>query len=268
MILNVSGRTDIVAFYMEWFINSLKNEYIYVRNPFYSKLVNKIKVCDIDVIVFCTKNPIPLLKHIKDIDIPFVLQVTLTPYGKDIEPNVPNKYSTIETIKKISNLIESDKIFLRYDPIFINDKYTIPYHIKSFQKICEELKGYTHTIIVSFIDEYKNVLKNRSVLSYKNLEENDYKEIGENFAKIALENGMSVQTCAEERTLFEYGFIQSDCVTPELVEHITGKTYKEKWTSRNNKSCHCVKMYDIVEYNTCKHMCNIAMQITMRINID
>lgn len=125
MILNVSGRTDIVAFYSNWFMNRLKEGYVLVRNPYYKTLVSKIYFKDVDAIVFCTKNPIPILDKLDDINIPFIFHVTLTPYKKDIEPNVPPKGLIINSIKKLSQKIGKDKLWIRYDPVFINDYYTV-----------------------------------------------------------------------------------------------------------------------------------------------
>lgn len=88
MVLNVSGRTDIVAFYSDWFIERYKEGYIDVRNPFYPKLISRIYFKNVDLILFCTKNPIPILDKLKYIDKPILFHVTLTPYKKDIEPNV------------------------------------------------------------------------------------------------------------------------------------------------------------------------------------
>lgn len=255
MILNVSGRTDIVAFYMDWFLNGIERGYFLVRNPFVKTLVHKINYENVDAIVFCTKNPSNLLENIERITKPFILHVTLTPYGKDIEPNVPNKHDTIEVIKKISEAIGKNKIFIRYDPIFLSEKYTIDYHIRAFNEIVSELEGYTKTIIVSFIDRYKNVEAHLDELCMKEFEESDYARIGEEFSRIAGDDGMSVQTCSEVRTLFEYGFVQGDCVTSELIESIAGKSINKKWTGRNNKNCHCIQMYDIGDYNSCKHLC-------------
>ena len=68
MILNVSGRTDIVAFYTRWFMNRYKEGYVMVRNPFNYHLVNEIYFEDVDLIVFCTKNPLPIIDRIKEID--------------------------------------------------------------------------------------------------------------------------------------------------------------------------------------------------------
>ena len=70
MILNVSGRTDIVAFYTKWFMNRYKEGYVMVRNPFNYHLVNEIYFEDVDLIVFCTKNPLPIIDRIKEIDKP------------------------------------------------------------------------------------------------------------------------------------------------------------------------------------------------------
>lgn len=207
------------------------------------------------MIVFCTKNPKNLLMNLDKIYKPFIVQITLTPYGKDIEPNVPPKKDTIEIIKKLSKLIGNDKIFLRYDPIIVNEKYDIDFHIKSFKNIVEDLEGYTNTVIVSFVDMYKNVRKNYDVLNIHTLKNDDYEKIGINFSTIASNAGMTIQTCAEEETLFEYGFLKEDCVSKELVYKICGKEINKKWKARTGKNCNCVQMYDIGEYNTCKHGC-------------
>ena len=82
MILNVSGRTDVVAFYSKWFLNRYKEGFVDVRNPFNEKLVSRIFFDDVDLIVFCTKNPIPILNHLKEIKKSIVFHVTLTPYEK------------------------------------------------------------------------------------------------------------------------------------------------------------------------------------------
>lgn len=251
MILSVSNRTDVVAFYSDWFMNRYNEGYIDVRNPFNEKLVSRIYFEDVDLILFCTKNPIPIIDKLKFINKPIVFQVTLTPYKKDIEPNVPPKGEIIEAIKKISNIVGVDNLYVRYDPIFISDKYTINYHIKSFNKLCNYLNGYVKNIIVSFLDDYKNVRNNKDILKYKNLTMEDYKAIGINFSRSASKNNMTVQTCCEENNLVEYGFIKRDCISSELAFKLTGKIIK-KWKERK---CGCVQMVDIGVYNSCRHFC-------------
>ena len=254
MILNVSGRTDIVAFYTDWFLNRYKDGFVDVRNPFNQKLVSRIYFEDVDLILFCTKNPLPIINRLKEINKPIIFHVTITPYKKDIEPNVPSKSKIIESIKELSKIVGIDNLVIRYDPIFLSDKYTTEYHIKAFKRLCSLLNGSVNKIIVSFIDDYKNVRKNEKSLKYRLFTENDYKVIGENFSKIAKENNMTVQTCFEERNLMEYGFVKGECLSHELAYKLTGKTYKN-WTARKERKCNCVQMVDIGVYNSCKHFC-------------
>ena len=254
MILNVSGRTDIVAFYTDWFMKRYHEGFVDVRNPFNPKLVSRIDFSDVDAILFCTKNPIPILKDLDKIKIPYIFQVTITPYNSDIEPNVSSKSDIIEAVKKISQVIGKENIYVRYDPIFLSDKYNIEYHVKAFNKLCTLLNGYVNTIIVSFLDEYKNVIKNKNILKYRTFTENDYEQIGINFSKIAKENNMQVQTCFESRNLTEYGFIKGECLSHELAYKLTGKKYK-RWKARKGDKCNCVEMVDIGVYNSCKHFC-------------
>ena len=255
MVLNVSGRTDIVAFYSDWFMNRIKEGFVDVRNPFNKKLVSRIYFEDVDLILFCTKNPIPILDKIEKINKPILFHVTLTPYKRDIEVNVPPKGKIIKAIKKLSNIIGKDNICVRYDPIFISDEYTLDYHIRNFDKLCTLLNGYVKTIIVSFIDDYKNVRKNMKSIRYRNFTENDYKTIGESFSLSAKKNNMTVQTCFEERNLTEYGFKKGECLSHTLAFKLTGKTNFKSWTARKGGNCNCVQMVDIGAYNTCSHFC-------------
>jgi hypothetical protein len=254
MILNVSGRTDIVAFYTEWFMNRYRAGFVDVRNPFNPKMVSRIRFENVDAILFCTKNPKPILKYLKEIDKPILFHVTLTSYKNDIEPNLPPKSEIIESIKELSNIVGIDNLYIRYDPIFLSDNYNIEYHKKAFEKMCSLLEGFVKQIIVSFIDDYKNVRKNEKILSFKEFTENDYKEIGVNFSNSAKKYGMTVQTCFEDRNLSEYGFKIGECISHQLAYELTGKTYKN-WTARKEQKCNCVQMVDIGVYNSCKHFC-------------
>lgn len=252
MILNVSGRTDIVAFYSNWFMNRYKEGFVDVRNPFNPIQVNRISFEDVDAIFFCTKNPKPIIKHLKEINKPIIFHVTITPYKQDIEPNVPDKREIIKSIKQLSNIVGINNIAIRYDPVFLSDKYNLKYHITAFNKLCSLLNGYIKTIIISFIDDYKNVRKNKNILNYHKLTEEDYKQIGISFSNIAKKNNMIVQTCFEEQNLIEYGFQKGECLSHELAFKLTGKANFKNWTARK---CNCVEMVDIGVYNSCKHFC-------------
>lgn len=254
MILFASGRTDIPAFYSKWFINRVKAGFVDVRNPFNQNLVSRINFSDVDLIMFCSKNPLPMIDKLKMLKVPVLFHVTITPYSKDVEPNIPDKRLIIEGIKKLSLVLGIDNVVLRYDPIFLSDKYNVDYHIRAFDKLCKNLNGYVNKIIVSFMDEYKNVRSNKNILKYRTFTREDYKKIGEAFSKSAMDNGMSVQTCFEDNDLTEYGFVKGECLSHELAYILTGKKFKSS-NVRKEKKCECVQMVDIGDYNSCMHMC-------------
>lgn len=254
MILFASGRTDIPAFYSNWFINRVKAGFVDVRNPFNQNLVSRINFSDVDLIMFCSKNPLPMIDKLKMLKVPVLFHVTITPYSKDVEPNIPDKRLIIEGVKKLSLVLGIDNVVLRYDPIFLSDKYNVDYHIKAFDKLCKNLNGYVNKIIVSFMDEYKNVRSNKNILKYRAFTREDYKKIGEAFSKSAMDNGMSVQTCFEDEDLTEYGFVKGECLSHELAYILTGKKFKSS-NVRKEKKCECVQMVDIGDYNSCMHMC-------------
>lgn len=250
MILNISGRTDIVAFYTPWLINRLESGFVDVRNPFFPKKVSRIYFKDVDLIVFCTKNPLPIIPYLKNIKIPLVFQITLTSYKKNIEPNVIDKRKIIEGIKEISKIVGLDNTFVRYDPIFINKEYNIDYHIKAFERICKLLSGFVKHIIISFMDNYKNVQNNIKVLNFKELTLEDIKKICLNFSEIAKKYDITVQSCYEN-DLSKYGILNEPCLSKSYAFKLTNKNFP-KWSARD---CGCVSMVDIGVYNTCNHLC-------------
>lgn len=94
MILSVSKRTDIPAFYSEWFFNRIKEGFVLVRNPFNYNQVSQVKITPdvVDCIIFWTKDPKPMLERLDIIkDYKYYFQVTITPYDKTIETNVREK---------------------------------------------------------------------------------------------------------------------------------------------------------------------------------
>ena len=243
MIINASGRTDIVAYYMDWFVNRWNEGYFDVRNPFNPKLVSRIFVSDVDMIVFCTKNPLPLLDTIHLFSVPIQLQVTITGYFKDMEPQVPDKGEIIACVQKLSSYLGKENVCVRYDPILLNSKYNVDYHVHAFNKLCAMLKGYVSKMIVSFVDDYKNVRNNH--LDYHEPSNEEYLKLKEAFEK----NDMKIVSCMENK--YQIGDEKDCCISIKYAFERTDKLFKE-WKARD---CHCVNMVDVGAYNSCLHGC-------------
>lgn len=107
MIIQTGMRTDIPAFYSAWLVNRIKAGYVLVRNPYNENQVTKYRLSPevVDLIAFCTKNPAPMLSHMELLK-PYGQYwfVTITPYGKDIEPHVPDKEIVMEDFKRLSSM--------------------------------------------------------------------------------------------------------------------------------------------------------------------
>ena len=195
MIINTGNRTDIPAYFSDWFFNRIKEGYVYARNPYYPSQVTKYILSPkvVDCLCFCTKNPEPMISRLHELDdYGQFWFVTITPYGKDIEPNVPNKDKVMDSFIKLSSIIGKEKIVWRYDPIFISEKYTLEYHLKAFEKMAGKLSGYTNECVISFIDLYEKTKRN--FIGIKEVTEKERHIIGKEFVDIGRK--YNIKTCS------------------------------------------------------------------------
>ena len=259
MILSVSRRTDIPAFYAEWFMERLRQKYVLVRNPFNIHSISRIPLSpeNVDAIIFWTKNSKPIHKYLDEIDnlkYKYYFQYTITPYKNDLEEKVQDKKEIVETFKKLSEKIGSEKVILRYDPIILSDNYTIDFHKKAFARLCDLLAPYTKKIVFSFLDDYKKISKNIKQLNIKEISAEEMCIMAEYFADTAKKYNLIIESCAEQIDLERFGINHGKCIDDELIEKITG--YKLSVGRDNQRNaCGCIKCIDIGEYNTCMHKC-------------
>lgn len=256
MIINTGQRTDIPAFYAKWFANRLKEGYVCVRNPYNPTQVSRYRLDPevVDVIGFCTKNPAPMFPYMKLLEkYGQYWFVSLTPYGKDIEPNVPDKHRLIEDIKILSETVGVNSLGWRYDPIFLSEKYTKEYHLHAFRQIAEALDGYTQTVVISFIDLYPKVKKNFPEAKAVSFEERLW--LGKEIIDIASKHNMTVKPCAEGDELAAYGADCSGCMKISDYERAIGKRLDAPKKKGARAECACYLSCDIGAYNTCRHLC-------------
>lgn len=256
MIINTGQRTDIPAFYAEWFANRLKEGFVCVRNPYNPNQVSRYRLDPsvVDVIGFCTKNPAPMFPYMELLkDYGQYWFVTITPYGRDIEPNVPDKHQLIENFKHLSDIVGSDSVGWRYDPILLSERYTTEYHLSAFEQIASALEGYTKTVVISFIDLYPKVKRNFPRV--QEVAKEDRILLGRPFIEIAGAYGMTLKPCAEGTELAEYGADCDGCMRISNFEKAIGKRLNAPKKKGARAECACYLACDIGAYNTCKHLC-------------
>ncbi len=258
MIISVSRRTDIPAFYSEWFFNRIKAGFVDVINPFNTKQANRIslKKEDVDCIVFWTKNPKPLMARLDELDgYNYYFQYTINSYGPDMEPNVPSKSKElIDTFIELSKRIGKEKVIWRYDPIILTNKYSKEWHVKYFEYIAEKLHDYTRKCVISFVDLYAKTKRNTKELGISEMTVDDMNYIAKEFSIIAKKYNLELATCCEKIDLEKYDIKHNSCIDGKLIEELFGIIMDDKKDGQR-EACGCLKCNDIGAYNTCKHQC-------------
>ena len=256
MIIQTGMRTDIPAFYAEWFCNRLRAGSVCVRNPYHFQQVSRYRLSPevVDLIGFCTKNPAPMLSHM-DLLKPYGMYwfVTITPYGKEIEPGVPPKEQVLADFRRLSEMVGKDAVAWRYDPIFIHDMYTEEYHLRSFERMARQLKGYTHICVISFIDLYEKVKRNFSEARAVRREQR--LRLGKRMIEIAGDCGMTVRPCGEGEELAAYGADCRGCMTQAVYEEALHMRLRMPKKQHARSECACFLSGDIGQYDTCGHLC-------------
>lgn len=259
MILSVSRRTDIPNYYADWFINRIKEGFLYVKNPMNPHQVSRIDLSPetVDCIVFWTKNPANMLGHIEKLqDYAYYFQFTLTGYGKDIEPGLPDKRTElIPVFRELSDRVGKKRVVWRYDPIFVNSRYTQEYHIKAFEEICDSLVGYTERVVISFLDIYAKTRRNMSGIPVGEPADDECVRFAGKLAAIAQSHGMLITSCAEQIDLLEAGIVHGSCIDRQLIEEILGCSLGGKKDRNQRKECGCLESVEVGAYDTCLSGC-------------
>jgi len=260
MIISASRRTDIPSYYSDWFYNRIKEGFVLTRNPMNFHQVSKISLAPdaVNGIIFWTKNPLPMLDRLGELsDYMYYFQFTLTPYGKDVESNLPSKNGALVSIfKRLSDIIGADRIIWRYDPILINEKYTIEYHFHAFEKIAMELHDYTNKVTISFIDaNYRGVKSNIKELALHDFPVGVKYELSSRLSKIANCFGLEMDACAEALDLQQFGIGRARCIDERLLAKLLGHDLNVAKDKNQRRECGCVASIDIGMYNTCRNGC-------------
>ena len=258
MIISASRRTDIPAFYFDWFLNRLRAGFVDVVNPFNRRQVSRVSLAPqaVDCIVFWTKDPAPMLVKLATLEAyPYYVQISITPYGSDVETNLRPKAAIIKTVQNLSSMLERHRVVWRYDPILLNERYTITSHLEWFKRSLEQLAPSVERCVISFIDMYTKAKKNTQGLNLRELTEDEMHELAAGFADIAKGCGVKLQTCSEAVALEQYGITHGACIDSGLVERIMGKPLRIGKAKSQRPLCDCVESFDIGGYDTCIHGC-------------
>ena len=268
MILHTGMRTDIPAFYAPWFVNRLRAGEVCVRNPYDAAQVTcyRLDPAVVDFIAFCTKNPAPMIPHM-DLLAPFgqFWYVTITPYGRDVEPNVPAWQDAARSFRRLSDIVGVRRIGWRYDPILIDERYTIGFHQRMFAQMAEALAGTTEMVVISFIMRYAKTRRNFP--GVREVTHAERMELGAYIIETARRYGMTVYPCGGGEELVPLGADTGGCMTPRIYERALGRRIHFPNYQRQRKECDCYLGADIGAYDSCPHLCRYCYANTHAVRV-
>lgn len=258
MIISASRRTDIPAFYSEWFFNRISERYVLVPNPYNPNMISRVSLdpAVIDCVVFWTKNPAPMIEKLDRLaDYKYYFQFTLNPYGTELESKLPPLDKRIDTFKRLADKIGKEKVVWRYDPILTNEQYTVAFHQDKFAEMASALQGYTEKCMLGFIDHYPHVRASLREFNIETLAKEDIEAMAVTFKKTADELSMELDTCTIKVDLSHIGIPSGLCVDNRLIERITGYPILSRKDKNQRDICRCVESIDIGTYESCLNGC-------------
>lgn len=270
MIISASRRTDIPAFYADWFMSRVREGYFHRVNPFNSNQVSgfSLKPEDVDAICFWTKNPRPLMKHLDELDnrgLNYYFQFTLNPYDKTFEPNVSLLQERISTMIELAGRIGPERVVWRYDPVILSSVTSVAWHLEQAEQIASQLKGATRRLVFSFYDFYGkgqgrlNKALQGTGIKLEDITAPEHKaaleQIARGFKEIADRYGFQIFSCSEDIDLNSIGIQHGACIDGALISELFGSTSVNAKDKNQRESCGCVESADMGMYNTCHFRC-------------
>ncbi len=258
-VISASRRTDIPAFYADWFVNRLKAGYVFVLNPYTQKPFRvSLHPGDVSAVVFWSKNYSPLLNKLETIEqttknLLFHFSITA---NKELEPASPDIKDAARDYLFLARRYSPEQVIWRYDPVCITDKLSFSVFLERFVHCAELLKGHTNKCVISFAHPYKKVIKNlrqqaKQVLA--DLPPKEKKEYALLLAEQAHKYGIHLLACCNDYLIT--GPIQKACCIDGQYLSTLFRTTIDARPARSRKECACSRSMDIGAYDTCAHGC-------------
>jgi hypothetical protein len=258
-VLSVSRRTDIPAFYSDWFMNRLKARYVFVRHPYTGKPFRvSLQPEEIGAIVFWSKNYAPLLDKLASIERTtrnLFFHFTITA-NQELEPNVPDFRDAVRDFIFLVRRYSPEQVLWRYDPVCVTDKLSFEVHEDRFARCAELLKEHAAKCCLSFVHPYKKVLVNlRKDAGHTLLElsEERKQEYALRLARRADRYGIRLFACCNDYLVSEH-VAKASCIDGRSLSALF-QTSLDTRPASTRKECACTRSVDIGAYDTCAHGC-------------
>lgn len=272
MIVSASYRTDIPAFYSEWFLRRLAEGFALVRNPYSAQMYRvDLRPQRVTGFVFWTRNFGPLLEHLDRLRAfgrPFVVQFTVTNYPRAIEPAVIPAAKALEQMHRLAREVHPLCPVWRYDPVLFTSLTPAEFHLENFARLAAGLEGAADEVVISFAQIYAKSRRNldaaacRHGFHWSDPPDDAKRELAGQLALIARRHGIRLTVCSQPDYLAA-GAEEARCVDARRLAAISGEPITAPLKG-NRPGCACYESRDIGEYDTCPHGCLYCYAVRRR----
>ncbi|MDG2285555.1 MAG: DUF1848 domain-containing protein [Alphaproteobacteria bacterium] len=272
MIISASYRTDIPAFYADWFNRRLDAGYCTVRNP-YSGKHNRVLLdaASVDAFVFWTRRLgpfMPTLERLQDQGTSFMVQYTVTGYPRPLESSVIDWRRAVDEIQAAAERHGPRAIVWRYDPVLLSSLTPPAFHVDQVSRIAEQLAGGTDEMVLSFTHAYLKTRRNieRSAtkhgFTWSDPDDDEKRQLLLSLATIARRRDILPTLCSQPQ-LGSPGLNAARCIDTDRLSDIAGRRVDVR-TKGNRSGCLCAQSRDIGAYDSCPHGCVYCYAVTNR----
>jgi len=273
MIISASYKTDIPAFYGEWFEKRLEAGYCKVVNPYNRRQVSRISLLpeDVDGFVFWTKNLGPFekrLERVAEFGRPFVVQYTITGYPRELERTVVEADRSVQHVKNIAERYGPKAAVWRYDPILFSSLTPIDFHLQNFENRAGALEGSCDEVVISFAQIYRKTARNLDQaarefgFAWEDPPDETKLDLAARLVKIAKAHSMRLSVCSQRKYIVP-GAQAARCVDARRLAAMGGRPIRSRLKG-NRPDCGCYQSADVGEYDTCPHGCAYCYAVLNR----
>jgi hypothetical protein len=263
MIVSASYRSDIPAFYGDWFRRRLRAGVCRVANPYGGPAYRvDLTPAAVDGFVFWTRNAAPFRAALAEVaarGLPFVVQYSVTGYPRALEASVPRPEAAVAEIRALAARYGPRAVVWRYDPVLLSSLTPAAWHRANFTRLAAALRGACDEVVLSFAQIYAKTRSNtaraaaRHGFAWHDPEAEEKRALLRELAGLAAEQGLSARLCAQPELLAP-GLAPAACVDAGRLSDVAGRAVAARQKG-NRPGCLCAESRDIGAYDSCPHGC-------------
>ena len=255
-VISASRRSDIPAFFPDWFAGCLSRGAAVYRNPYSGREASvSLAPDDVAAFVFWTRNPqpfLPVLARLERARYRSIFHVTMTGYAGALEPAAPPLADAIAAFRRLSETVGPARVLWRFDPILPGEEPDAI--VGRFETLSAALQGLSARCTVSIAHPYRKSLRAMRERAGLWRPSPGLREAVARVAAIGRARGFRVVSCCSP-ALRDWGIPGAACVDAALLSSLYPAMPAGAAPSPVREGCLCAASRDIGTYRTCRHGC-------------